>query len=82
MEKREISSNHVRNMATLLHHSPVASHDFITSTLYYLWAWAEGRVDSTPNGPVWHDEKAHQTWINYGGREHSGDVDSDLVSLD
>lgn len=67
MENREIPAKHLYSIALLLHHSPIMSLEFSKSTLFYIAAWSEGKVDSTPDGPVWHDLEAEATWREYGG---------------
>lgn len=69
MEKREIPAKHIYSMVTMLELDRIGSFDFAISSLYYLAAWSENKVDSTPNGPVWHDEDAHAEYLRLAGQE-------------
>jgi hypothetical protein len=70
MDFKPVEPNHLKNMAILLAHDPIRNLDFVTSTLIYLWAWSEGKVESSPTGPIWHDDSAWELWIKYGGKEY------------
>jgi hypothetical protein len=81
MEKREISAKHLHSLAMLLHHSPIMGIEFVKSTLFYIAAWSEGKVDSTPGGPVWHDQEAEATWRAYGGGKDDS-IEGEVVSIE